>query len=152
MIYLFLKIKINYLFSIISYIQIYNSMFQETPYDSSTSHSVDELADYPSGQSQLWSAQRNARASELSEMTSKKHVSFDSGDTKVRRSLTCSSGIGGIPHMNSGQSSRQQHSQRNVSPPSISLTSTSSTRREMSPPVASQERLLGQISEQDIIK
>ena len=121
---------------------------KETPYDSSTSHSVDELmTDYTNGQK--WGPHRNTRISELSyEMSAKKHVSFDSGDSKVRRSLTCSAGIAGI-HMNTSNlqyNPRQQHSQRNVSPPSTSLTSTSSSRREMSPPVASQERLLGQIS------
>ena len=114
---------------------------KEMPYDSSTSHSVDELADYTNGQK--WGSHRNTRASELSyEMSTKKHVSFDSGDSKVRRSLTCSAGI----HINSSNlqyNPRQQHSQRNASPPTTSLTSTSSSRREMSPPVASQERLLG---------
>ncbi|CAG2100744.1 unnamed protein product, partial [Medioppia subpectinata] len=124
---------------------------QGTTYTSSTSHSAEELLDYNSGQ-QMWSSQQTGSGPRMAEtggydISSKKHVSFDSGDNKVRRSVTCSSGIASI-HMNARQQQHPQH----ASPPSISLTSTtSSTRRDMSPPVASQERLLGSKTSQHSI-
>ena len=120
---------------------------KDIPYDSSTSHSVDELADYPTAGKQLWSgSQRNGRTSELSEMSSKKHVSFDLEDSQMRRSLTCGSSIAGIQMSvapNAQHISRQQQNQRSVSSPSISLSSTSSARRDSTSPVAIRERLLG---------
>jgi hypothetical protein len=88
----------------------------------------------------MWATQRRVKSPDfvLDATTSKKHVSFDAS---MVRSVTCGAAINiNTSAMNSQHTSR--HS-RNVSPPSISLTSTSSSRREMSPPVASQERLLG---------
>ncbi|CAG2172692.1 unnamed protein product, partial [Oppiella nova] len=88
----------------------------------------------------MWSSQSRSTAIRIGDpgydISSKKHVSFDSGDTnRVRRSVTCAA----IP----------RQSGRNASPPSISRTSSmSSSRRDMSPPVASQERLLGSKSSQ----
>jgi len=88
----------------------------------------------------MWSSERMAKTPDFSldASTSKKHVSFDAS---MVRSMTCGAAINmNTSAMNSQHISRHP---RNVSPPSISLTSTSSSRREMSPPVASQERLLG---------
>ena len=112
---------------------------QSVPYDSSTSHSVDELVDY---------SERRSRPSDDSFDTvnpcAQKHVSFDSGDSqsKVRRSVTCGSAIN--QHMTSIGDSVGRPDQRDLSPRSNSMTSTSSVKRDKSPSVGrSLERLLG---------
>lgn len=87
----------------------------------------------------MWTSERMVKTPDFSSdaSTSKKHVSFDAS---MVRSVTCGAAIN--MNTSTGNSQHISRHSRNVSPPSISLTSMSS-RREMSPPVASQERLLG---------